>query len=81
MDDAMQEIYPRIDSADALVIATPVYFAGVPAVLKALYDRCPSTAKRLLRIPGANHNDIFARGLDAYLGAVKSLADRVVAGD
>jgi multimeric flavodoxin WrbA len=38
--DGMQAIYPRIDAADAIVVATPVYFATVPAVLKALYDRC-----------------------------------------
>jgi multimeric flavodoxin WrbA len=38
--DRMHEIYPLIDGADAIVIASPVYFATVPAVLKALYDRC-----------------------------------------
>jgi multimeric flavodoxin WrbA len=38
--DGMQAVYPRIDAADAIVIATPVFFATVPAVLKALYDRC-----------------------------------------
>jgi multimeric flavodoxin WrbA len=38
--DRMYEIYPLIDSADAIVISSPVYFATVPAVLKAMYDRC-----------------------------------------
>ncbi|MDH4138970.1 MAG: flavodoxin family protein [Coriobacteriia bacterium] len=38
--DRMREIYPRLDAADAIVVASPVYFATVPAVLKALYDRC-----------------------------------------
>lgn len=38
--DGMQDVYARIDAADAIVIASPVYFATVPAVLKALYDRC-----------------------------------------
>ena len=47
--DGMQAVYPRIDAADAIVIATPVYFATVPAVLKALYDRCqPYWARRFV---------------------------------
>ncbi|HEY5548070.1 MAG TPA: flavodoxin family protein [Coriobacteriia bacterium] len=38
--DGAQDAYARIDAADAIVIASPVYFATVPATLKALYDRC-----------------------------------------
>jgi multimeric flavodoxin WrbA len=38
--DRMYEVYDLIDEADAIVISSPVYFATVPAVLKALYDRC-----------------------------------------
>lgn len=37
--DGMQDVYPLVDSAAAMVVATPVFFATVPAVLKALYDR------------------------------------------
>lgn len=45
--DRMQELYPRIETADAIVVASPVFFATVPAVLKALYDRCqPFWARR-----------------------------------
>jgi multimeric flavodoxin WrbA len=45
--DGMQAVYARIDAADAFVVATPVYFATVPSVLKALYDRCqPYWARR-----------------------------------
>lgn len=59
--DGMREVYPRLDTADAIVVATPVYFATVPAVLKALYDRCqPYWARRYVleeprrpRRPGA----------------------------
>lgn len=38
--DRMHEVYALIDAADAVVVSSPVYFATVPAVLKALYDRC-----------------------------------------
>jgi len=59
--DGMQDVYSRLDAADAIVVASPVYFATVPASLKALYDRCqPYWARRYVlgqpivrRRPGA----------------------------
>jgi len=45
----MDEVYPLLDSVEAIAIASPVYFATVPAVLKALYDRCePYWAQRYI---------------------------------
>ncbi|MFO8165270.1 MAG: alpha/beta hydrolase [Thermodesulfobacteriota bacterium] len=38
---------------------------------KDLYDACPAADKKLLTIPGANHNDIFLRGITAYMEAVQ----------
>jgi fermentation-respiration switch protein FrsA (DUF1100 family) len=43
---------------------------------QALYDACRSSDKTLLKIPGADHNDIFMRGLDGYMKAVKILSER-----
>lgn len=37
--DPMDELYRLIDTADAIAVCTPVYFATVPAVLKTVYDR------------------------------------------
>lgn len=60
--DAMDEVYPLLDTAAGIIVATPVYFATVPAVLKALYDRCEPywarlyvlrEARRKRRRPGA----------------------------
>ena len=42
---------------------------------QALFDVCPSRCKTLLKIPGADHNDIFMRGFDAYMRAVKTLCE------
>ncbi len=42
---------------------------------QALYDACPARDKRLLKIPGANHNDIFPRGMGEYMEAVKGLVE------
>lgn len=42
-----------------------------------LYSKSRSADKTLIKILGANHNDIFARGLNEYMAAVKSFADRL----
>jgi len=44
---------------------------------QALYDACPSADKTLLKIPGANHNDIFMRGLQEYIAAVKKIVKTI----
>jgi alpha-beta hydrolase superfamily lysophospholipase len=46
---------------------------------KALYDACQSPDKAFLKIPAANHNDIFMRGLQEYLAAIENLVERVKA--
>ena len=44
---------------------------------QALFDACPSPAKSFLKIPGANHNDIFMRGMSDYLQAIKHLTENL----
>ena len=46
---------------------------------RALFEASPAADKTLLPIAAANHNDIFIRGLEAYLQAVKELVGRVAA--
>lgn len=41
---------------------------------QALYAACPSPDKQFLKVHGANHNDIFMRGQQEYLRAVKEFA-------
>jgi len=55
--DGMEDVYRALDSAQAIAVVTPVYFATVPAVLKTLYDRCqPYWARRfVLGEPPAPH--------------------------
>jgi len=43
---------------------------------QALYDASGADDKSLLKIPGANHNDIFMRGLSEYMAAVKTLVQK-----
>ena len=44
---------------------------------KSLFAACTSEDKTLLKIPDANHNDIFMRGLQEYLAAVKALVSKI----
>ena len=52
--DDMDEVLRLADAASAIAIASPVYFASVPAGVKALLDRCqPYWARRyVLNRPG-----------------------------
>ncbi|MCK8815849.1 flavodoxin family protein [Natroniella sulfidigena] len=40
IDDDMIEIYSKLDQADLIILASPIYFNTVTAQLKALIDRC-----------------------------------------
>lgn len=39
IDDEMQDLYPKIDAADCVIIASPIYFYGVSAQTKLFIDR------------------------------------------
>ena len=43
--DGMQEIYPLLEKADAVVFATPLYYFGFPAQIKAVIDRLYAYSK------------------------------------
>ena len=43
---------------------------------RLLFDASPSRQKKFLKVPGANHNDIFSHGIAAYLESVKWLVDK-----
>ncbi len=43
---------------------------------QALFDACPSADKTLLEIKGANHNDIFLRGMDLYLAHLQTICGK-----
>jgi len=39
-DDDMRPIYEKLAKADAVVVASPIYFGNITAQLKAMIDRC-----------------------------------------
>ncbi|MBW1799452.1 MAG: alpha/beta hydrolase [Deltaproteobacteria bacterium] len=44
---------------------------------QALYDASQARQKRILKIPKANHNDIFSRGLEVYMDAVRDFVAKI----
>lgn len=40
INDDMQEIYKKIESADIIIESFPLYFFGIPSGFKAVTDRC-----------------------------------------
>lgn len=44
----------------------------------ALYKSSTAEDKSLLKIEGANHNDILARGFDSYMQAIQRMAHRIM---
>lgn len=54
IDDAMTEIYRKIDAADIFIFAAPVYFFSLPAPMKMIVDRlqcCWAAVKRGDSVP------------------------------
>jgi multimeric flavodoxin WrbA len=51
--DEMQLIYPEMEKADVIVMASPIQFMGVTAPMKAMIDRCQAlwARKYVLKIP------------------------------
>ncbi len=45
---------------------------------KFLFDNSPAKDKNLLMIPGANHNNIFALGLQEYLQSIQGVIDQIL---
>ncbi len=85
INDDMQKIYPKLVDTDAIIVASPIYFMGVSAQLKALIDRCQAfwSRKYILHLPiregGRTARGFFiataARtdGEGLFAGAVKTI--------
>lgn len=66
-EDGMQQLYPKIAEANALILASPVYFYGISAQLKTLVDRLHTPLRNtfavkklgLLLVAGATLPEVF----------------------
>jgi multimeric flavodoxin WrbA len=67
--DDMDEIYPKLLEADAIIVASPIFFYGLTSQLKALIDRCQAlwVRKHVLKMPGPGSDS--RRGVFIGVGA------------
>jgi len=73
VDDEMQRVYGLLKEADAIIVATPIFFYTVPAQLKAVIDRCqaPWNARRLNKPREQWKDHGSGRGYLIAVGATK----------
>lgn len=72
VDDEMQQVYPLLDEAEVIILASPMFFYSMPAQAKALIDRCQAMwCRRLLRTPGEKNPPPRGRGYLIAVGATK----------
>lgn len=48
--DDMQEVYKKLEQADMIVVASPVYFYGISAQLKAVVDRLHTPLRNTFKV-------------------------------
>jgi multimeric flavodoxin WrbA len=53
LEDDMHDVFPQLEQAERLIIASPIFFYGVTALAKAMIDRCQSlwVKKYILKLP------------------------------
>lgn len=85
VNDDMQKIYPRIVEAGGIIVASPIYFMGVSAQLKAFIDRFQVfwSRKYILHFP-VREDGVAAKGFfiataarheseELFAGAIKTV--------
>ena len=73
LQDAMQELYPKIQAADRVVLASPIYFYGITAQAKAFVDRCQAlwSYRRLRERKGEWRDDPHRAGFLLSVAATR----------
>jgi multimeric flavodoxin WrbA len=80
--DDMQDVYPMLESADVIILATPIFFYSVSAWAKALIDRCQALWRKRMLTKTKEQRKTYDSG-KGYLIAVaatsgKSLFDGTI---
>jgi fermentation-respiration switch protein FrsA (DUF1100 family) len=75
-----EEGFSNLEKIERFVKPTLIIHAELDHIIplsegQALYEASPAGTKRFLKIRGANHNDIFLRGMGEYLEALKELSE------
>ena len=80
LQDDMTELYPKIDAAQRVILASPIYFYGITAQAKAVVDRLQAmwSRNRLRRQKGEAWLDTQRKGV--LLSVAATGGDRVFEG-
>ena len=70
IQDAMTEVYEKLSHTDVLVIASPVYFYGISAQLKAMIDRLHNPIRNTFKIKQAVLLSVAADTLPAVFDSI-----------
>ena len=66
--DDMHKIYPQLQEADIIILASPMFFYGIPSQTKALIDRCQAMwCKRRLE-KSINERKSYSSGTGYLIG-------------
>ncbi|MFQ5996689.1 MAG: flavodoxin family protein [Dehalococcoidales bacterium] len=76
--DDMDTVYPKLLEADGIIVASPIFFYGLSAQLKALIDRCQALWARryvLKNLPESTRKGAFigvgaTRGKQLFNGSI-----------
>ncbi|MEJ2586181.1 MAG: NAD(P)H-dependent oxidoreductase [Deltaproteobacteria bacterium] len=71
LDDEMQKVYPLLWEADVIVLATPIFFYGATAQLKAPIDRSQALWARRYKLGLKDPGRKWRKGLLLAVGATK----------
>lgn len=71
LDDDMQPLYPLLRKADLVILATPIFFYGATAQLKALIDRSQALWSRKYALGLEDPGRKWRKGLLLTVGATK----------
>jgi multimeric flavodoxin WrbA len=73
IEDDMQWLYQELREADYLILASPIFFMGVTAQVKAMIDRCQAlwVIKYILNLPIAPNSHGERNGLFISVGSTK----------
>lgn len=81
IEDKMQEVYKKLLDADYVVIASPLYFLGISAQLKALIDRCQALwARRFILKRPLRNGHKQPKGLFISTAAIREADDKIFSG-
>ena len=67
--DDMQAVYPQLEEAKVIIVATPMFFYGMPSDLKALIDRCQAMWSKRMLTKSPDKRKTFDSG-NGYMVAV-----------